>query len=542
MLPSCKRIAFAADLSTGCPMSNTTTISSRLLEYLFIGQLARVRRISRSLALFHRPSTAQRLPAEVLSLIFACATHDSHERSDTLTSPLIVSQVCSRWRRIALSTSLLWTAITVTYPYTTAQRQRIEAWLSRSKAQPLDLLLDLRDPAWNWDEDSQPFAGDAMRHVLSLLIPNISRWQYFELLSDTWLPVFIFLERTRDITSVPLLHTLKLSRCNAFFAAKGQTFSPAELGTHIPVFGGTTAGNLRVVSLAGVHVDWSASALKGLTELEVKYHASDVMPSFTQFKGILAACPDLVKLSVLGWGPRPPLPTRASDGVPGEEEAVAVQHPPIRLLKLTHFSFGFVDLDYAIDLLSQFSFPRLENLTIEDVSRTINPSTAQDATPLIEWLAHISSTPEEAPSGNDDILEHPFPLPDIKTLQFNGISALRIAVTHFLSCCSSLQSLHLSNAEGSTLLSSLKPQSTEFSPEPAVSIPCPELAELTVDFERVDFDMLADVVTSRSDAGTPSLERVFVEMSEDEGEECAISDMARAVFTAAGIKLLAFSI
>ncbi|KDQ32137.1 hypothetical protein PLEOSDRAFT_1024822, partial [Pleurotus ostreatus PC15] len=184
-----------------------------------------------------------------------------------LASPLIVSQVCSRWRRIALSTSLLWTAITVTYPYTTTQRQRIDAWLSRSKTQPLDLLLDLRDPAWNWDEDSQSSAGEAMQHVLDLLIPNINRWQHFELLSDTWLPIFIFLERTRDVASVPLLHTLKLSRCNAYFAAKGQAFSPVELRTHIPVFGGTTAGNLRVVSLAGVHVDWSVSALKGLTEL-----------------------------------------------------------------------------------------------------------------------------------------------------------------------------------------------------------------------------------------------------------------------------------
>ena len=114
-----------------------------------------------------------------------------------------------------------------------------------------------------------------MEAVIRLLLPHVTRWQRFELLTDTWAPIFTFLWYTRRVESAPMLRSIALSRGNTYFAAEGQGFEPATLKQPVPLFGDIALDNLREVSFAGVHVDWSKSALRNLVAFELKYHARD---------------------------------------------------------------------------------------------------------------------------------------------------------------------------------------------------------------------------------------------------------------------------
>jgi len=123
-------------------------------------------------------------------------------------------------------------------------------------------------------------------------LPHAHRWRRFELLTDTWAPIFIFLWYTKhvEVESAPLLEAVSLSWCNLYFAARGQVFRPISLRQPIQFLGGV---RLTSVSLVGVHINWNQPSLRNLTNLELKFHASDVMPNIQQFTAIPEACPSL---------------------------------------------------------------------------------------------------------------------------------------------------------------------------------------------------------------------------------------------------------
>ncbi|TFK66302.1 hypothetical protein BDN72DRAFT_772168, partial [Pluteus cervinus] len=217
-----------------------------------------VRRGSRILSPLNLPPI-QGLPNELLSSIFAYATHQHHDPYYTILLPLMVSHVCARWREISLSTGALWTQLILTFPTSEGQLIRTAEWLTRSKAAPLHILLDVRDPGWEWkpdsDESTHLFTGVDMERTLRLILPHVGRWRECELLADTWAPIHSFLSDTSQVESVPMLEFVSLSRCNAFFAERGEVFRPRNLAEPIPLFGGR-ANRLRDVELAGVHVEW----------------------------------------------------------------------------------------------------------------------------------------------------------------------------------------------------------------------------------------------------------------------------------------------
>jgi hypothetical protein len=108
--------------------------------------------------------------------------------------------------------------------------------------------------------------------------------------------------------------------------------------------------------------------------LELKYHACDVMPSLQQFNTILEACPRLNHLAIFSWGP---ILDKYSPAERGK----------LHLRTLKKFSFGFLDIPYAIRLLSLFNFPLLEEFILEDIAKVVNPLEELDSTSLLLWLA-----------------------------------------------------------------------------------------------------------------------------------------------------------
>ncbi|KAJ7184794.1 hypothetical protein C8R46DRAFT_466736 [Mycena filopes] len=391
-------------------------------------------------------SAIDRLPDELLSTIFLFAIERHH---DETISPTTLSHICHRWRQVALSAGSLWTSVVLTFPTSTEQLARTLTWLSRSKTYPLDILLDFRDPDWDWeDEETHGFRLADMEAVLDLLLPSAGRWRSFELLTDTWAPIFTFLLRTQSLGPVLAnLEKLLLARCNAYFARKGQMFEPTALGQHLPLFGAgekTVLPRLREVMLTGVHVNWAAPPLANLTTLELKYHAADVMPTVPQFAHILARCPNLETLALVGRGPQFTTGEHAIGGAPaavhGHGDADAGP-TTITLPCVKHFTFGFVDVPHAMRLLALFSLPALRELNLEDVSASLRHQPPDDAGGLLDWVM----TPRESTSG-DTAFSGPFPLAQLQTLGLQSVHAPTAAFERLYSACGGLRALRLCDA------------------------------------------------------------------------------------------------
>ncbi|KAF8880436.1 hypothetical protein BD779DRAFT_1473887 [Infundibulicybe gibba] len=103
-------------------------------------------------------SPLRSFPPELLAEIFAQFI-DMMMNYGLTPVPLMLMGICSQWRRIVLDTPRLWTKILTLHPM-------IDSWISRSKALPLYLDLDLPRPA------SDP--------IMEALIPHSHRWEYVD--------------------------------------------------------------------------------------------------------------------------------------------------------------------------------------------------------------------------------------------------------------------------------------------------------------------------------------------------------------------------
>ncbi|KAK0469298.1 uncharacterized protein EV420DRAFT_1258008 [Desarmillaria tabescens] len=405
-----------------------------------------------------------KLPNELLAKIFYLAAMET--RHDSIPAPFIISQTCQRWRTVALSTSDLWKFISFNFPLSSIQYLRANSMLSRSPTFPLDLLMDFRDPSWDWEEEPHGFTSNGMRSVIRLLEPHINRLQDVDILLDTWAPMHTFLLETQklDVASLPALKRLSLSRCNAYFALKGQIFQPQHLRDPLPLFGGIPLPGLNHLSLVGVHVDWSAAAssLSNLTSLELKYHAPDVLPTWKEFADLIAGSPDLRHLSVIG-------------SCPGGAAGSTL----ISALMLSHFTLGFVDVDDAVQFVSSMHFPALESLSLEDIRNALDPFQAmQDASALLECFVRVTNST--------------IPLHGIRSLKLNEIYTTKEeALDSFFSILSSVTEMDLSE---SIPLGALEPS-------PGV-VPCPLLR--TLQYRSYDdWSKVCSLVYSRRDLGIP---------------------------------------
>ena len=425
-------------------------------------------------------SPTDRLPNELLSYIFLLIAHDPTEAH---LFPSTLSHVSSQWREVALATGGLWTRIVMSFPITAQQISCCKTYLSRSGVYPLDILLDLRDPAWDWEEESHKFRWQDMEPLLRIFLDHVGRWKRIQILTDTWAPIFTFLWYTRQIDSAPMLQTISLSRCNAYFASRGQTFQPTALRQPIQLFAGALE-SLRTVSLVGVHVNWAQSSLRNLSSLELKYHASDVMPTLDQFRDILASCPGLLRLSIIGWGPI------LDDQTRDKNRGISIRVP-----LLQQFSFGFLDTEYAIHFLSLLEFPSLVELCLEDVSKTINPLEQLNSTPVLEWFAR---TNESSLSSSSSL--NPFPLEHIRSVEFHGVHSNENIFAHFFQKLPTLKRLGCYDISDDALRA-LLPQNAQPPHRSGQALClCPSLTELY--FQDVNPEAVIDLVASRAYVGS----------------------------------------
>ena len=165
-------------------------------------------------------SPVRHLPNEILAEIFINCLPLFSKKDGKLSSfcrrqaPLLVCQVCSRWRAIALSTQKLWSLIQVEFGMTTVRNDVpcMSIWLERSGTHPLSFVLRERIEVLS-------FAGVS---ILDTILPFSDRWQHLEIYCHR--DTLHGLSPIRD--RLPLLQSISVS---VFGGHEGSSWDAFEL-------------------------------------------------------------------------------------------------------------------------------------------------------------------------------------------------------------------------------------------------------------------------------------------------------------------------
>ncbi|KAK7055863.1 hypothetical protein R3P38DRAFT_2404983, partial [Favolaschia claudopus] len=138
------------------------------------------------------------LPSEIISeiLIRTLPVYPLRPPKTGLSSPTLLSQICSPWRDIALSTPQLWRAFSVSFgrhPKSTNSRRQIElaeTWLARSGACPLSIEIHKK-------------GSDHGKHPYAVITAHRERWEHLWITSS-------IVEVSAFRRSTPLLRSVHL--------------------------------------------------------------------------------------------------------------------------------------------------------------------------------------------------------------------------------------------------------------------------------------------------------------------------------------------
>ena len=120
-------------------------------------------------------SPVQLTPSELWAKIFVlCVSEDEFVEISALKAPLLLGQICSHWRDIALSTPALWNSIRLgaweRLGLPLVKMPLIKAWLGRSGNLPLSIQIY-----------HSKAATPTLIGFLDILIPFSSRWYKLDL-------------------------------------------------------------------------------------------------------------------------------------------------------------------------------------------------------------------------------------------------------------------------------------------------------------------------------------------------------------------------
>ncbi|KAG1769674.1 hypothetical protein EDD22DRAFT_151542 [Suillus occidentalis] len=495
--------------------------------------------------------------------------------SQSVTMPTVLASVNRHWRNIALSTSTLWSSLVMTLgqvvrvkighderAYTTfLDVQRLAAHIARSRNSSVDILIDTRDPEWDFEDDGEecstqnaacfPYAT-FIPQILDLLFPQMYRWRSLTILSDTWAPLRVALERLsvpaliKD-SGAPRLETLMLMRCNEFLGHL-DTFSPRtqHMFDGIPFAALTGAPHddisvqshplpkLRNLTLVGVHLNWThfsrytlgaalhrpLSHVSGcIQSLELSQHCREVRPTFDEFTSILNACPLLRKLVIRVSGPRFDAGVQRSDR-------------PISLPLLEEVHLGYTSVEDAAMLLNHIHAPNLTTLSLEDSNHIASPD-EEDSGPLLMYLAtgflDICDVPTERGSGHGAHGYHPAtpqepvvartaktPFPRLERLSLTSVVACMIPFSLLMAATPKLR--HLSLCRTPNALAALLPTQT---PACMRTIPCRALESIEIFCAEEQTGYVLDfVLRQREEGGAPRVSTIDLHLEVCSADGC----------------------
>lgn len=413
------------------------------------------------------------LPLEVLQHIFSWCIA-GFDPIGVVRGRNAITSVCSLWRDAIRGSPEIWTFIPVIGlgPFDPAF-----ACAKRSKALPLKIHIDQRDPYWNGDEKSYSFGPNDMTSLLDGFSRYYARIEELHVIVDTWTVMQSALSWLHTHPAPPMLKRLELRRHGPQYVI---IEGPPPAGLAVPgmtLFGGSMPPMLKHVNFSGVHVNWDNTALEGLHHLSLRKLAVELAPSLPAFRSILQRSPCLENLLLLDASPVMMEGQEAFEGL-----------PPIKLDYLTDLSVGRLTLEHAIYVFSQINAPNLRRLTLsafnsDDYGPLFKKITG--AFPALTVLFVENFETEDQAS----MYEFLKSIPNLRYLKIGGL-----AVEFFQALCSYVPV----PANGNNLGQDAEEQWWPI---------CPYLE--TVEFTDVEFDVLQWFHDYRCGMGAP-LQQLFI--------------------------------
>ncbi|KAK7002341.1 hypothetical protein R3P38DRAFT_3605320 [Favolaschia claudopus] len=163
-----------------------------------------------------------RLPLEISSEIFTHCVPHPNERRGTLSEPLLLLGVCTRWKDIALSIGKLWSNVHIHIPSQLSREYAtfLEEWLARAGTNLL--YLSFSGPSYPASEILRLVAGHA-DHLHELVVPSLVYLESGIFSPDSVVPLLEVL-RVENSHHRPLepMHFLESSRVTVILQSAPQ--------------------------------------------------------------------------------------------------------------------------------------------------------------------------------------------------------------------------------------------------------------------------------------------------------------------------------
>jgi hypothetical protein len=280
-------------------------------------------------------SPVQRLPSELLSMIFIISVQGIDDGDPVLVSTLML--VCRYWADTALNTPDLWSVISVS---THDSLEKARRKLARSKSVPLDITINFSPRV----EHSSAVTENVV-HAMDLIRPALWRTRSFRLSVPNRPQAHAALLRCRE--DAPLLEVLSI---RIFHSMQEDHYSSPLL----PLFNGHTP-RLRSCSFTSFNFGWDVRVTSRLRVLNLGGYFNGFSPSVDTLINVLRECLELEEFALRNMSDIDP-----DTCFPSEEEIDP--HKSLQLPRLVKASFYYAGITRIRGLLGQISFPALETL------------------------------------------------------------------------------------------------------------------------------------------------------------------------------------
>ncbi|KAJ6491815.1 hypothetical protein C8R47DRAFT_1319567 [Mycena vitilis] len=264
------------------------------------------------------------VPVELLELIFRLCLPQSHYIvPNPLQAPLLLCQICSSWRKVAILNPHLWCSLSLNlYRRPGAWKEFMSSWLGRSGDTPLSLSFE--------GAVNNPYFND---HIAKVVLKDSKRWRRLRLdVPSSSLSKLLN-------TDMPLLETLEIA---AYKTYPGVFISSAD------------APRLRSLVLVGaqtepknIHVPWDR-----LT----RFHAAMVALDLDKCLPVLAKCRNLTQCTIQ-------LSLVDTIQVSQAQNLLPVRMPRLRNL----FVIGRIDQSAVTTFFANVELPSLDRLELVNV-------------------------------------------------------------------------------------------------------------------------------------------------------------------------------
>ena len=315
---------------------------------------------------------------------------------------VLVSDVCHRWREVALDAHILWTTLEFArrprldwarmyiarsgelrlnihvycvlpkganeadhpdhplyYENKTLQKRSIrEALAGAEHGEDDTTQVDEMDDGDNDDNAILFLSQQELEQILDLIEPTVSRWGVFSFKAETSSYIHLLISRLHALPSAPLLETFQMYDFRVGDNHDYQVFDGEDKTGFLPFHG--DAPLLKEVMLWSVCIDWDAALPSFLRGLHV-FKLYDSHPSYKTFTQIINNSPDLLTLCLAGAGPAlsddVPYDTNITDGGWGTT--------PLTIPSVVNLMLQFHDPKYASALAKHLDVPNVTALVID---------------------------------------------------------------------------------------------------------------------------------------------------------------------------------